>query len=78
VFPPAFGQGQSANPQDAGLDRLNHNLNTSEKNYPNICSTHTFEDRLNTLKAARDVGMEVCSGMIIGMGEEAPDVIEGR
>ncbi|MCA9406468.1 MAG: radical SAM protein [Candidatus Omnitrophica bacterium] len=38
--------------KEAGLDRLNHNLNTSERHYPNICTTHTFADRLNTLKAA--------------------------
>ena len=62
--------------KDAGLDRLNHNLNTSEKNYPNICTTHTYEDRLNTLKAAKDVGIEVCSGMIVGLGEKAPDIVE--
>ncbi len=61
--------------KDAGLDRLNHNLNTSENNYPNICTTHTYADRLNTLKAAKDVGLEVCSGMIVGMGENAADVI---
>ena len=62
--------------KDAGLDRLNHNLNTSEANYPNICTTHTFADRLNTLKAARKAGLEVCSGMILGMGEDNEDVIE--
>jgi biotin synthase len=62
--------------KDAGLDRLNHNLNTSEQNYPNICTTHTYADRLNTLKAAKEVGIEVCSGMIVGMGEKEPDVVE--
>ncbi len=62
--------------KDAGLDRLNHNLNTSERNYPNICTTHTFQDRLNTLNAAKSAGLEMCSGMIIGMGESAHDIIE--
>jgi len=62
--------------KDAGLDRLNHNLNTSESNYPNICTTHTYADRLRTLKAAKDVGIEVCSGMIVGMGEKEPDIVE--
>lgn len=62
--------------KDAGLDRLNHNLNTSKENYPNICTTHTFQDRLETLKAAREVGMEVCSGMILGMGETIDGVID--
>ncbi len=61
---------------DAGLDRLNHNLNTSESHYPEICSTHTFEDRVNTLLAARRRGIEPCSGLIVGMGERADDVID--
>ena len=60
----------------AGLDRLNHNLNTSESFYPSICTTHTYTDRLNTLIAAREAGIEVCSGMIAGMGEEHRDIIE--
>ena len=61
--------------KEAGLDRLNHNLNTSERNYPNICTTHTFQDRVNTLSAARNVGLEICSGMIAGMGETPDDII---
>ena len=60
----------------AGLDRLNHNLNTSESNYPNICTTHTFADRLNTLQAARQAGLKLCSGMIVGMGEMEQDIID--
>ncbi len=60
----------------AGLDRLNHNLNTSEANYPNICTTHTFADRLNTVMAAKAAGLKVCSGMIVGMGEEHQDIID--
>ena len=62
--------------KEAGLDRLNHNLNTSENLYGKICSTHTFADRLNTLKAARKAGLEVCSGIIAGMGETAGELIE--
>jgi len=60
----------------AGLDRLNHNLNTAAGRYAKICSTHTFADRLNTLKAARKEGLEVCSGIIAGMGETAGELIE--
>lgn len=60
----------------AGCDRLNHNLNTSEDHYGEICTTHTFQDRLDTLRAAKSQGFEVCSGMIVGMGEKDPDVIE--
>src|SRR5580698_3126301 len=62
--------------KQAGLDRLNHNLNTSEAHYPSICTTHTFTDRLNTLLAAKSAGLKVCSGMIVGMGEEHADIIE--
>ncbi len=62
--------------KSAGLDRLNHNLNTSERNYPHICTTHTFQDRINTLKAVQRAGIELCSGMIVGMGEEPKDIIE--
>ena len=60
----------------AGLDRLNHNINTSETNYPNICTTHTYADRINTLQAAEQVGIELCSGIIVGMGEKTEDLIE--
>jgi len=60
----------------AGLDRLNHNLNTSEAHYPNICTTHTFADRLATLLAAKNAGLKVCSGMIVGMGEGHADIID--
>jgi len=62
--------------KQAGLDRLNHNLNTSESHYPNICTTHTFADRLNTLLAAKSAGLKVCSGMIVGMGEGYADIID--
>jgi biotin synthase len=62
--------------KEAGLDRLNHNLNTSEAHYPKICTTHTFTDRLNTLLAAKSAGLKVCSGMIVGMGEEHADIID--
>ena len=62
--------------KQAGLDRLNHNLNTSETNYPNICTTHTYADRINTLQAAEQVGVELCSGIIVGVGEKTEDIIE--
>jgi biotin synthase len=60
----------------AGVDRINHNLNTSERFYPQICSTHTYQQRLDTLRAVRDAGMEICSGGIVGMGERDEDVVE--
>ena len=61
---------------EAGLDRLNHNLNTSEEHYAEICTTHTYQDRINTLRAAKRSGIEMCSGLIAGMGEPASDLVE--
>ena len=60
----------------AGLDRLNHNLNTSETHYPKICSTHSYQDRMDTLQAAQTVGLACCSGVIVGMGEGIDDLIK--
>ena len=57
----------------AGLDYYNHNLDTSPEYYEQIISTRTFEDRLNTIDHVRDAGMKVCSGGIVGMGEQASD-----
>ena len=62
--------------KQAGLDRLNHNINTSETNYPNICTTHTYADRINTLQAAEQAGIELCSGIIVGMGEGTEAIVE--
>ena len=62
--------------KDCGVDRVNHNLNTSDSHYSEICTTHTFADRLATLHAVRDAGMEMCSGGIIGMGEKRHDVVD--
>jgi len=61
---------------EAGLDRLNHNLNTSERRYAAITSTHTYADRVATLEAARRNGIESCSGLIVGMGEASKDIVE--
>lgn len=61
---------------DAGVDRVNHNVNTSRGHYDQICSTHTYEDRMETLRVVRDAGMEVCSGGIVGMGEKQVDIVE--
>jgi biotin synthase len=58
-----------------GVDRINHNLNTSPDFYEKICSTHTFQDRLDTLHAVRDAGLELCSGGIVGMGERPRDIV---
>ncbi|MEO5367497.1 MAG: biotin synthase BioB [Magnetococcus sp. WYHC-3] len=61
--------------KEAGLDRYNHNLNTAEARYGAICRTHDFAQRVATLQAARDAGLEVCSGLIIGLGESHSDVV---
>lgn len=58
-----------------GVDRVNHNLNTSEQHYADICTTHTYADRVATLRHVRDAGMEMCSGGIIGMGERHDDIV---
>ena len=58
-----------------GVDRVNHNLNTSRQYYGQICTTHTFQDRLDTLRAVRTAGLEICSGGIVGMGEQDLDVV---
>jgi len=58
-----------------GVDRVNHNLNTSEDHYDEICTTHTYQDRVATLEAVREAGMEICSGGIIGMREEPVQIV---
>jgi biotin synthase len=59
--------------KDAGLDYYNHNLDSSEQFYRQIISTRSYQDRLDTLAAVRDAGMNVCCGGIVGMGETARD-----
>jgi len=67
---------QSERLKAAGVDRINHNLNTSRRFYEKVCTTHTFEDRLETLRISRDAGLELCCGLIVGMGEDDRDVVE--
>jgi biotin synthase len=59
-----------------GVNKVNHNLNTSAEFYGQICSTHSYEDRVETLKAVRAAGLSLCSGGIIGMGEGDEDVVQ--
>jgi biotin synthase len=59
----------------AGVDRINHNLNTAETHHDDICTTHTFQDRLSTVKAVQAAGLTTCSGGIFGMGESDEDII---
>lgn len=62
--------------KEAGVERYNHNINTSEHYHNHICTTHDFEDRVNTVKMVKKYGMEACCGVIIGMGESREDRIE--
>ncbi|MFU8785152.1 biotin synthase BioB [Aliidiomarina sp.] len=66
---------QAAALAEAGLDYYNHNLDTSPEFYGEIITTRTYQDRLNTLQSVRNAGMKVCSGGIVGMGEEQKDRI---
>ncbi|MDA3972014.1 MAG: biotin synthase BioB [Desulfobulbaceae bacterium] len=56
--------------RDAGMSRYHHNLESSQEFFPSICATHTFAERVATVKAAREAGLSVCSGGIIGLGED--------
>jgi len=70
-----LSQEQADRLKSCGVDRINHNVNTSEKYYEQICSTHTYADRISTLSAVKDAGLEMCSGGIVGMGESDEDVV---
>ena len=59
--------------KEAGVTAYNHNLDTSPEHYPNIVTTHTYEDRLRTIRNVQDAGMSVCCGGILGLGETIDD-----
>lgn len=62
--------------KEAGLERVHNNLETSENYFPNICSTHSFKDKIAAVEAAREAGLDICSGGIIGLGESYEDRID--
>ena len=62
--------------KQAGLDRVNHNLNTSRRYYGQVCTTHGYQDRLDTIANCQAAGLEICSGGIVGQGESDEDVID--
>ncbi|MGB0648040.1 MAG: biotin synthase BioB, partial [Bradymonadia bacterium] len=62
--------------KDAGVDRYNHNLETSANHFETVVTTHGYQDRVDTIKAAHDVGMQACCGGIVGMGETLTDQVE--
>ncbi|MCY9373347.1 biotin synthase BioB [Bacillus haynesii] len=62
--------------KEAGVDRYNHNINTSKSNHSNITTSHTYDDRVNTVETAKKSGMSPCSGVIVGMKETKQDVVD--
>lgn len=62
--------------KEAGVDRYNHNLNTSQRFYPQICTTHSYADRIETLQHARKANLTLCCGALFGMGESEEDIID--
>lgn len=62
--------------KEAGVTRVHNNLETSERNFANVCTTHTFDDKVRAIQAAQAAGLEVCSGGIMGLGETVEDRID--
>ncbi len=62
--------------REAGVDRFNHNLETSERHYGKVVTTHTWRDRVETVQHARNAGMQTCCGGIVGLGEDREDLID--
>ena len=62
--------------KEAGVDRYNHNINTSASNHANITTSHTYDDRVNTVETVKEYGMSPCSGVIVGMKETKQDVVD--
>ncbi len=60
----------------SGVEMINHNLETSESYYPNICTTHSYNDRVETIKIAKEAGLRICSGGILGVGESVEDRLD--
>lgn len=62
--------------KEAGITRIHNNLETSRRFFPRVCTTHTYDDKIKTIRAAQKAGLEICSGGIIGMGEEMSDRLD--
>ncbi|MGW7352492.1 biotin synthase BioB [Streptomyces phytohabitans] len=71
-----LSDGQAERLRAAGADAYNHNLNTSEATYADICTTHGFDDRVDTVRKAKQGGLSACSGLIAGMGESDEDLVD--
>ncbi len=68
--------GQAEELKAAGIDRYNHNLETSPRHFPNVVTTHGIEQRMDTVRRAKAAGLEACCGGIVGMGEEVEDRVD--
>jgi biotin synthase len=62
--------------KDAGVNRINHNLNTGRNFYAGICTTHTYDERISNIKMLQDMGFEICCGGIAGLGESKADIVD--
>ena len=62
--------------RSAGIDRYHHNLETAQSHFPNTCTTHSYEDRVDTIQRAKALGFSVCAGGILGIGETLDQVLE--
>ncbi len=71
-----LSDGQAETLKGAGVDAVNHNLNTSESHYGEICGTHTYADRVETVQKVKQAGLSPCSGALVGMGETQDDIID--
>jgi biotin synthase len=71
-----LSDGQATRLREAGVHAYNHNLNTSEDTYGDICSTHDYADRVDTVQQAQAAGLSACSGLIAGMGESDADLVD--
>ncbi len=71
-----LSEAQARRLKAAGVGWVNHNLNTSERFYPEICGTHTYQDRVETVRNVRRAGLLTCSGGIVGMGETDEDILD--
>jgi len=61
---------------ESGVEMINHNLETSEKYFPNICTTHSYQERIDTIKIAKNANMKICSGGVFGVGESVEDRLD--
>jgi biotin synthase len=71
-----LAEGQAERLREAGTTAYNHNLNTAETNYQDICTTHSYADRASTVEKAKQAGLSPCSGLIAGMGESDEELVD--